>query len=179
MAFEQDRSVIIYGMMLSGKTTLGQELARILGYGFVDLDRVIESSAGQTCAELVASGTFADVQREAVLAYQPEAPTVIATGGSVDMYPELTKHLGGLGLSVFLKVDPFVLQKRANRFPERVAALNNPDNLNFAALYARRIPEYEAVPDIETLEIGQEAPLLTLDRLVNLVEVNLRNPASN
>ncbi len=37
--------------MGSGKTTIGSQLARILGYEFVDMDQMIEDTAGMSVPE--------------------------------------------------------------------------------------------------------------------------------
>ncbi len=46
------RAVFLVGFMAAGKTTVGQELARRLGWDFVDLDAEIESRERQTIAEM-------------------------------------------------------------------------------------------------------------------------------
>ena len=46
------RAVFLVGFMAAGKTTVGQELARRLGWDFVDLDAHIESREQQTITEM-------------------------------------------------------------------------------------------------------------------------------
>ena len=46
------RAVFLVGFMGSGKSSVGQELARRLGWDFVDLDARIESREGQTVPEI-------------------------------------------------------------------------------------------------------------------------------
>jgi len=46
------RAVFLVGFMAAGKTTVGQELARRLGWDFVDLDTRIESREQQTVAAM-------------------------------------------------------------------------------------------------------------------------------
>src|SRR3989344_7390741 len=103
---------ILYGMMGCGKSTLGEGLATHLGQPFVDTDLLIERKFGQTCAELVAGGSFSEQQAEAITDYSPSSPEVVATGGSVATYPELVQHLARFGVGIFVDVDPEVLEAR-------------------------------------------------------------------
>ena len=47
------RRIVILGFMACGKTTVGEELARQLNCGFVDLDSFISSREGRTSAEII------------------------------------------------------------------------------------------------------------------------------
>ena len=44
--------IYIVGFMGCGKTTIGQELAKQLGWSFVDLDDEVESRAGKSISEV-------------------------------------------------------------------------------------------------------------------------------
>lgn len=45
-------SLYLVGMMGSGKSTVGRLLAEKLGYGFVDLDALIEQVSGKRVGEI-------------------------------------------------------------------------------------------------------------------------------
>lgn len=47
------RRIVILGFMACGKTTVGEELARQLNCGFVDLDSFISSREGRSIAEII------------------------------------------------------------------------------------------------------------------------------
>ena len=47
--------VFLTGFMASGKTTVGRELAALLGARFVDLDGVIEEDAGAAVEDIFAA----------------------------------------------------------------------------------------------------------------------------
>ena len=47
------RRIVILGFMACGKTTVGEELARQLNCGFVDLDSFITSREGRSPAEII------------------------------------------------------------------------------------------------------------------------------
>jgi len=44
--------VLLVGFMASGKTSVGRELAEVLGWGFHDFDAAIEERAGVSIAEM-------------------------------------------------------------------------------------------------------------------------------
>ena len=52
---ESNRRVFLIGFMGAGKTSVGQVLARKLGWGFTDLDRLIEAREQKTVAEIFAA----------------------------------------------------------------------------------------------------------------------------
>lgn len=168
MRTTEQPGVVLYGMMGSGKTTLGKKLAGYLGFSFIDTDEIIETSSGKSCGELVKEGVFVSAQSDAILGFEPDSPIVIATGGSVAMYPDLVSHLGQFGTSVFIKPTANELKMRLS--PGRIAALNNPDNLPFADLYNRRIDYYQRAARA-ILEIADgETPEQSVNNLISLVK---------
>lgn len=166
---EREQGTILYGMMGCGKTTLGGLLAIEFEQPFVDSDYLIEEATGRTCAEIIAdpAGDFIAEQAKAVFGYNPQSPEVLATGGSVAGYPELVEHLGAIGVGIFINVDPEELEARLPA--ERIAALNNPDKLSFADLYAARVDSYiEAAGGLVlNIEPGESIGN-SLDRLIDL-----------
>ncbi len=100
--------LFLVGMMGSGKSTLGRQLARRLGYAFVDLDDYIEEREGSTIAQLFeqeGQDRFREKEREAleavVLHY---GKAVIATGGGAPCFFDNMCFINRHGESVFLDV---------------------------------------------------------------------------
>jgi shikimate kinase len=46
------KNIYLIGMPSSGKSTLGKELARNLGYSFTDMDKLIETREQKTISEI-------------------------------------------------------------------------------------------------------------------------------
>ena len=46
-------NVVLIGMPAAGKSAVGARLAELLGYGFIDSDRVIEGIEGKLLSELI------------------------------------------------------------------------------------------------------------------------------
>lgn len=79
----------LIGFMTSGKSTVGQRLARVLERSFVDLDERIEAQAGLTIPELFAigEGHFRHVEAEVLRRTAEDTGQVVATGGGIVTLP--------------------------------------------------------------------------------------------
>ncbi len=76
--------IFLYGPPGTGKSTVGKTIARNLTLPFIDLDRVIENSAGKSIPQIMeAQGepAFRDMESAALKNMQSEQPSVIALGG--------------------------------------------------------------------------------------------------
>ncbi|HEX6746305.1 MAG TPA: shikimate kinase [Longimicrobium sp.] len=101
--------VVLLGYMTSGKSTVGQALARRLEWRFLDFDVEIERREGRTIGDLVLDdGQERLRELEAALTAEvAETPfVVLAPGGGWITRPELLRMLGGDTLAVWLKVSP-------------------------------------------------------------------------
>jgi len=109
------QKVYIIGFMGSGKTTTGKKLASLLGWSFIDLDKVIEEKTGKTIAELFSySGEdyFRDVESEALKGLQSEMNSIISTGGGTPCYGDNMAFMLETGLTIYLKLTPAQLKSR-------------------------------------------------------------------
>ncbi len=78
------RSLVLVGLMGSGKTTIGRRLAARLGWPFVDADAEIEVAAKMSVAEIFArfgEAHFRDGERRVIRRLMQGKRKVIATGG--------------------------------------------------------------------------------------------------
>lgn len=158
----------LYGMMGSGKSTLGRSMALRTGQRFVDTDDLIEARAGKSCKEVIADPEldFAAIQEEVILARPPRPLEIVATGGSAAMYKSIVSHLGLSTIGVYIKRDPEELEVELG--PDRIAALNNPDGLSFGDLCQRRSGLYVAAARLILDIPSGETPEESLERLLVL-----------
>lgn len=79
-------NVFLVGMMGAGKTTVGQLLARQLGYRFFDTDVLIEQSVGKTISQIFAEDgedSFRQLESEVLAQLSAHTKLTIATGGGI------------------------------------------------------------------------------------------------
>lgn len=80
------QNIALIGFMAVGKSAVGRNLARKLRRRFVDLDRLIEKSAGMKVREIFAAKGepyFRQLEKETLTAILEKNGQVIATGGGV------------------------------------------------------------------------------------------------
>ena len=109
------KNIFLVGMPSSGKSTLGKELARNLGYSFTDMDKLIETREQKTINEIFSSkgeDYFRELEKKILHTIQPTQSTVIATGGGVPCFHQNMDYIKENGISIFLNVDIDDLAKR-------------------------------------------------------------------
>jgi shikimate kinase len=113
------RPLFLVGMMGSGKTSVGRELARSGAAAFCDLDRRIEWIFGQGIDALLAAGEPRLRAREhdalRTLVAEPGFPgrrLVVATGGGTPIDPRNRALMRSSGVVVWLDVPLAVLAER-------------------------------------------------------------------
>ncbi len=137
--------VIVIGMAAAGKTTVGRELAAILGWGQLDTDNLIESTYGtslQNIADSMSKEEFLDLEG-GILCRLSVKNTVVSTGGSAVYRAKAMRHLSCMGPVVYISVPLPVILERIARKPERGLAINPGQTVE--DLYNERVRLYEAV----------------------------------
>ena len=127
--------------MGSGKSTVAFAVAALLGRMAVDLDRVIESEAGDSIADIFASeGEAGFRRREAgALREQLEGPVVLALGGGAVLEDSSWELVKEVATSIWLDAPLKVLWQRAGEDPLRPLAL---DRAEFERRYRARRKRY-------------------------------------
>ncbi|MGD0790177.1 MAG: shikimate kinase [Terriglobales bacterium] len=139
------RAVFLVGFMASGKSSVGQELARRLDWDFVDLDARIESRERQTIPEifrdrgepgfrLAETSALRDLLTESL-----KRNCVVALGGGA-FAQERNRELLRQWPSVFLEATVPELWQRS--LTDGVERPLREDPEQFAKLYVERLPFY-------------------------------------
>lgn len=108
--------IVLTGFMGTGKTSVGKELGRLLGYRFVDTDRLIEGKEGKPISLIFrekGEDYFRKLEEDTVKEASIMRNVVIATGGGVIKNRKNVENLGRNGIIVWLKADPEIILKRA------------------------------------------------------------------
>lgn len=108
--------IFLLGMMGSGKSTLGRQLAQQTGLPFLDLDTYIETRQERSISDIFAEQgqeQFRRLERESleqVVQQYPEA--IIATGGGAPCFFDNINFINRHGRSIWLQVPVKVLANR-------------------------------------------------------------------
>ncbi|MBN9440298.1 shikimate kinase [Bosea sp. (in: a-proteobacteria)] len=167
------RSVVLVGMMGSGKSSVGKRLATRLGLPFVDADTEIETAAGMSIPDIFAQRgetEFRDGERRVIARIlATRSPLVLATGGGAYMNPDTRARIAEFGISVWLKADVDVLMRRVRKRSNRPLLRTADPEGTMRRLLAEREPVYSQA-DITVIssddphEIVVEAALAELER---------------
>ena len=149
------RSVVLVGLMGSGKSSVGARLASALGVAMVDSDDEIEKAANMTVAEIFETrgeAEFRSGERRVLARLMQGEPRVIATGGGAFMDDETRALVKAEAVSVWLKADLEVLVARtAGRTHRPLLNRGNPREI-LGQLIDTRYPVYaEADIAVESL----------------------------
>lgn len=144
----EKENIILIGMPSCGKTTIGTELSKKIGYGYIDSDSVIVAREGMRLPQIIeAKGRegFLDIEAK-VNAELCANRCVIATGGSVIYRDYAMQKLRTLGKVVYLELTYETVESRLGNLKERGVAIK--DGFTLRDLYEERKVLYERYADI-------------------------------
>ena len=161
--------------MGAGKTTVGKELARQLGWAFEDLDDRIQSREGRTIEEIFRNSGEAEFRRcehmalLELLRLVDSSPLVVALGGGAFAQAQNVRILKTApGVTVFLSAPVEELYRRC-----QLQQLKRPlhqNEMQFRELYEARHSLYlKATHQIETA--GKDATAVTAE-VIRTLELN-------
>ena len=148
-------NVVLIGMPGCGKSTVGVVLAKMLGFRFLDSDLVIQESEGRLLSEIIEKDgidAFNEVENR-VNASINATRSVIATGGSVVYGRDAMRHLGEIGVIVYIRLPYNVIRRRLGNLAKRGVSIRKGQTLR--QLYDERVPLYEKYADIIVDERGK------------------------
>lgn len=171
--------LILVGMPGSGKSTVGRQLARHLGWSFVDSDAEIERTLGHSIREhfeQFGETSFRDVEQEVLarLVASTEG-LVLATGGGAVLRQanrEVMQASPGC-MVIYLRTQVEDLLRRLRHDTQRPLLQVADPGARLRELFAARDPLYQAVAG-HIVDTGR----LPVATVVNLVLDKLGHPAS-
>ena len=141
-----DRSIVLVGLMGSGKSAIGRRLAPRIGMDFVDADSEIEDAAGLSVNDIFevhGEQAFRDGERRVIARLLSEPPHVLATGGGAFIDPETRKRIKECAFSIWLRADFDVLLRRVSRRDNRPLLKVENKEAVLRHLIEERYPIYE------------------------------------
>jgi shikimate kinase/3-dehydroquinate synthase len=148
-----DRHIALIGFMGAGKTTLGFQVADLIGRPFFDLDREIEKSVRRTIPDLFRREGEAHFRvleaEETMRTLKRERPAVVALGGGAIETPAIREALREHALTVLIEVEPDAAWDRVAESARPLAK----DPEEFRRLYERRRGLYEQAADARARDL--------------------------
>jgi shikimate kinase len=139
--------VVLLGYMCSGKSTVGEALARRLEWSYLDFDVEIERREGATVQRIVAAAgeeRFREMEAALTAEAARAERMVLAPGGGWVTRPEFLDALGAGTLAVWLQVSPEETVRRLRGDTVDRPFRDHPDPAGLIAeMLAERIPLYE------------------------------------
>ncbi|MDQ7989080.1 MAG: shikimate kinase [Candidatus Dactylopiibacterium sp.] len=115
-------NIFLVGLMGSGKTTIGRQLARRMGRAFYDSDHEIVSRTGvriPVIFELEGEAGFRRREAQVIDELAAEGGVVIATGGGAVLNPDNRRRMRESGWVVYLDVPIAILLERTRHDTNR------------------------------------------------------------
>lgn len=114
-AWQLHRTVVLVGMMGSGKSAVGRTLAARLNQPLVDSDAAIEEAANASIAEIFerdGEAFFRDREHAVIRRLLSGGPCILSTGGGAFMSARNRDLISEKGVSVWLNADLDTLWER-------------------------------------------------------------------
>lgn len=139
-------------MMGSGKSTIGELLARLTGWPYYDNDEILEHLKGETAKSLLAHEGLTelrDSEGDTLLsALKLPPPCIVGAPAGTILRDELRDHLRGESLVVWLTASPRTLARRARGAAHR-PWLGGDAEAWMTKTLAERAPLYESVANYQ------------------------------
>lgn len=116
------RNIVLTGFMATGKSAVGRIIAERIGYGFFDVDGLIEDEAGVSVSkifEIEGEASFRDRETKKIEEVSLLKKAVISTGGGALIRPENREMLSRAGLVVCLSATEEEILRRAGKRESR------------------------------------------------------------
>ncbi|MEM6634987.1 MAG: shikimate kinase [Pseudomonadota bacterium] len=146
MAWQLNKTVVLVGMMGSGKTAVGTAVARLLGVPFLDSDEEIVRAANMSIAEIFARDGepfFRRREAEVLMRLLTDQPAILSTGGGAFMSAENRKAISDFGIALWLRADLSLLWQRVKGKSTRPLLQTKDPYGALRELHRERVPIYE------------------------------------
>lgn len=148
-------NITLIGMAGVGKTVIGRELARRVGYAFIEIDEIIEKVTGRSLQETLdnlGAEEFLRIEEKAVLHLGELKRSVISPGGSIVYSEGAMRFLRDNSTIVFLNTPFANIEKRlANKDTRGIVGLKGK---GLRLLFEERLFLYRKYADI-VIEISE------------------------
>lgn len=153
--------VILTGFMGTGKTAVGEALAKNLGFEFLDTDLMVEGETGRTITEIFekeGEAAFRNYEKKMVKKALEKEKVVVATGGGAILDPENLKMMKERGIVIGLAASPDSILQRVASMQTRPLLKTKDQLKKIKELLSERSPYYreaDKIIDTTSQSVGE------------------------
>lgn len=147
-----EKNLVLIGMRGSGKTTVGETLAKFLDFRFVDVDAELEKSEQAKISEIVEKKgweNFRDLETKYTKQFADEKDLVISTGGGVVLRSENIASLKKNGVVILIHAPIEFLARRVAKNSNRPSLTGENPSDELAKVWTEREKFYRGAADVE------------------------------
>ena len=155
------KSIMLIGLMGSGKTVIGRMLATSLGWDFVDSDKEIEEASNLRISDifdLYGEPKFREMEARIISELITREDAILSVGGGAYCQAAIKEMTKGKVISIWLRAKPAELLSRMDNLASRpLLAGDNPLG-TLERLYKERYNDYneaDIVVDTDGLSLKQ------------------------
>ncbi|WP_437229704.1 shikimate kinase [Planctomicrobium sp. SH661] len=165
-------AITIIGYRGSGKSTVGAELARRLGWNYIDTDPLIEKRAGKSISQIFAEDgepRFRDLESGELSSALAGGDVVVSAGGGAILREGNRQSMRAAGPVIWLVADLNTIAARISADPTTLArrpALTNRDPVSeIQEVLVQRQPLYAEAATI-TVQTDNRTPASIVDEIM-------------
>ena len=172
------QSIFLIGYMGAGKTTIGKQIAKCLGWQFVDMDLFIENRYHKAIPDLFAEKGeefFRKIEHTILQEVAQFENTVISTGGGAPCFFDNMEMMNRTGITVYLKTPVSELVQRLLVCKQERPLIKNKNREELTLYIAGHLEKRESwyncatlVFPVERMHTRQDIIMITTD-LINQI----------
>jgi len=148
------KNIVLTGYMGTGKTTIGNNLAKEMGMKFIDTDELIEKKAGIKISEIFKNfgeEKFREIETEVAKEMLKINNSIISTGGGIVLKDKNMEYLRKNGIVFLLWASPETIYNRIKNNKNRpLLRVKNPQKKIEEMLEEREV-KYKESNDFEII----------------------------
>lgn len=121
------KTIVLVGMMGSGKTSIGKELAKSLNINFIDSDKEIELKCKKTIPQIFETKGeiyFRKIEEKICVKLIDGNPKVLSLGGGAFLNGAIRRKINKLGLSIWISPSLETIYERLGKSKNKRPLLN-------------------------------------------------------
>ncbi|AWI51100.1 shikimate kinase [Actinobacillus minor 202] len=168
----EKRNIFLVGPMGAGKSTIGRQLAQMLGMEFFDSDSVIEERAGADIDwifDVEGEAGFRKREERIINELTQGQGIVLSTGGGSVLSKDNRNMLSARGIVIYLETTIDKQFERTQRDKKRPLLQTEDPRKTLEELAKIRNPLYEEIADI-TLQTDDQAAKVVATNIIDMID---------